>query len=354
MKQRNLLFSAVTACIVICTFSCKDAVPQHTHLYTAFETCKDLHGETIPLDTSLFRYPFRVTVRDSFMLVMDMHNADDFYHIFSYPDGRHLVSFGRRGEGPEEVLLPQNIRFHSLDSIWTLDANKMEIVRWQYLPDQEAVQRVEHIRIGEEFVRVLDFIPTDSCILVPDYSGKSRYHRMDYTGNMISTHAQIPIANKENAVPALAQAWRSYMACDQPVEKLVTVTQLGEVVEIYDLVNDETVSVLIGPNQYPKYKVAEGFAIPDGIMGFLDVQVVGNTIYTVFDGRTFEERMELYASGQKPESGCRSIYVFDLAGSPLCRYSLDRAVSGIFVDEEKGEIVAVDVNSDDPIVRFAL
>ena len=41
-------------------------------------------------------------------------------------------------------------------------------------------------------------------------------------------------------------------------------------------------------------------------------------------------------------------------GEPLCRYVLDHYVYGISVDEQKGIILATDVNKDDPIIEYSM
>ena len=52
--------------------------------------------------------------------------------------------------------------------------------------------------------------------------------------------------------------------------------------------------------------------------------------------------------------GLRYIYVFSLTGEPLCRYVLDHYVYGISVDEQKGIILATDVNKDEPIIEYSM
>lgn len=350
MRQLSLLI--VVGCI-FCALSCTNVNLPVDYPYSKFLTGKTLRGESVPLDTALFRYPYRIALKDDVLFVMDLHNLDHYYHAFTYPEGKHLVSFGKKGEGPGEMLSAYSLRVQSLDSIWTLDSDRMQITRWCLSQTEQTIEQVEQIHLNDSFLSVLDFLPMDSCILVPDYSGKYRYHRMDYAGNRISSHATIPVANEENSTSALAQAWRSFLAYSPPTDKLILATQLGEVVEVYNLAND-SVKVLTGPNKYPQYEVAEGYAIPNGIKGFSDVQVTNTYIYAIFVGRGFDEYLEAYATGTKLETGGRSIYVFDLEGTPVCKYTLDRAVSGFWVDEEAGAILATDINNDDPIVRFRI
>ena len=92
---------------------------------------RQLNAQVIHLDTALFRYPFRVAVKDGIAIIMDLHNVDYFFHAFSYPEWEYMTSFGKRGEGPEEMASADCFRFISKDSIWTLDANKMRTTRWK-------------------------------------------------------------------------------------------------------------------------------------------------------------------------------------------------------------------------------
>lgn len=79
------------------------------------------------------------------------------------------------------------------------------------------------------------------------------------------------------------------------------VTQLGEVLEVYNL-KDSTEVIRIGENGEPKFKIFEGYGIPSGIMGFSDVQVTDNAIYAVFHGTTFKEIVNIMVIFQMEES----------------------------------------------------
>lgn len=132
---------------------------------------------------------------------------------------------------------------------------------------------------------------------------------------------------------------------------LVAATQLGEVLEIYNLQNGFH-RVCLGPKGEPEFKLAGGYAIPDGIMGFSDVQVTNEAIYAVFHGHTFKEIMAQHQKEGRATDGGQYIYVFNLQGEPLCKYTLDRYITGFHVDERNKTITATDVNNDQPIVEF--
>lgn len=337
-------------------FSCTETSVKHYPRYSDFPEEKALCAEVISLDTILFRYPFRVAVRDSVAIVMDLHNADNYYHAFSYPGWKHIVSFGKRGEAPEEMLSAETFQWNAdSHSIWAIDANKMQLSQWDVSVSNHTADRQTVIPLDSKLIRALDFYAMDSCFLIPDYLGEHRFNRVTPQGKLFRSEGVIPTETeyKEASLPALAQAWRSFIDYNPSNGVLAFVTQLGEVLEIYNL-KENTHVVMYGPNGEPKFQFTEGESIPVGIMGFSDVQVTDKYIYAVFHGRTFKEIQASHQQGGTPEDGGRYIYVFDLQGNPVRKYTLDHAVYGIDVDEETGTIIATDVNSDEPIIQYRI
>lgn len=321
-------------------------------IYEDFPVTKELKAGMIEIDTALFRYPFRIRIQGDQAVVMDLHGIDSYFHLFRYPEFRYMSSFGKRGESPAEILSAENMRYVH-DDWWALDANKGELVRFVSSVSGDSLFRGEVVTFDKKILRVLDFVAyNDSTFIVPDYSGDSRFCWIGHSGNLLNKSGSIPSSNEEAlsmARPALAQAWRSFVDYNSHNGVLATVTQLGEVLEIYNL-KDSTHLVCMGPNGEPKFKISGGYGIPTGIMGFSDVQVTDSAIYTVFHGRSFRE-----ISRQKEHiDGGKYIYVFSLQGKPLCKYILDRYIYGIYVDERRRTIVATDVNSDQPIVEFRM
>lgn len=243
--------------------------------YSEFPLEKELKGEVIELDTALFRCPFRIRVEGDKAIVMDLHGIDYYAHLFQYPSFRYLSSFGRRGDSPTEMLSIENVRFYN-HKVWTLDANKRELTRLGFSSSSDSLLRDEAVTLGEDILRPLDFaIYNDTSFIIPDYSGENRLCWMNHDGQLISKIGTIPTVKKkalQNARPALAQAWRSFLDYNPHNGVFAMVTQLGEVLEVYNL-KDSTCIVRIGDNGEPEFKISDGYGIPTGIMGFSDVQV---------------------------------------------------------------------------------
>ena len=240
--------------------------------------------------------------------------------------------------------------------MWLLDANKSELTRFGCALSGDSLFRQETVKLDRALLRALDFaMVDDSTFIIPDYSGDNRFCRVNRQGRLLHKMGVIPSSNEEalqNARPALAQAWRSFIDYNPRNGVLAAVTQLGEVLEVYNL-KDSTHVVRIGPHGEPEFKVAEGYGIPTGIMGFSDVQVTDKAIYAVFHGRSFKEIMQNAQKGIQVDGG-QYIYVFSLHGEPLCKYVLDHYIYGISVNESEGIIYATDVNQDDPIMKYKM
>lgn len=323
--------------------------------YKDFPQEQELKAKTIILDTALFRYPFRIHVQGDRAVVLDLHGTDYYFHAFDYPDFNYLSSFGKRGDSPEEMLSAENFRWNG-NYLYTLDANKLELTKLGFALSTDSLLREEAVNLDKELLRPLDFVVcTDSTFIIPDYSGDSRFCQVSRDGKLLRKFGMIPSVNEDalkNARPALAQAWRSFIDYNPRNSVLAAVTQLGEVLEIYNL-KDSTHIVCIGPHGEPEFQVSEGYGIPTGIMGFSDVQVTDNAIYAVFHGRTFKEIAREAQKGQGLDGG-QYIYVFSLTGEPLRKYVLDHYIYGISVDEQKGIVIATDVNKDEPIIEYNL
>lgn len=319
--------------------------------YSEFPQEIELKGEVIELDTALLRYPFRIRVEGDKAIIMDLHGPDHYGHLFHYPSFRYLSSFGKRGDSPTEALSMENIRFHN-GEVWTLDANKSELTRLYLSSSGDSLLREETVTLDEDILRPLDFaIYNDTTCVIPDYSGESRLCKVSCNGKLLNKYGVIPTSNEKalhSSRPALAQAWRSFLDYNPSNGVLAAVTQLGEVVEVYNL-KDSTHVVRLGEHGEPEFKISDGYGIPIGIMGFSDVQVTDSAIYTVFHGTSFKDIAR--HKGNLPDGG-KFLYVFSLKGEPLYKFVFDHYVYGIWIDEATKTIIATDVNNDQPIVRF--
>lgn len=330
-------------------FSCNQTKDDYFH-YKDFPETITLQSTTVEIDTALFRYPFRIKVDKDRAIVMDLHHADYYFHLFDYPDFNYKSSFGKRGQSPKEIISADNFRIDG-NLVYTLDANKREVKTFVFSANRDSLLQESSFTMEESILRPLDFVQyNDELFFVPDYSGENRFCQVNKEGEIVERTGNIPSKNEkaiQSAKPALAQAWRSFFDYNPDNGILAMATQLGEVVEIYNL-NDSTHTVIIGPAGEPEFQMSGNYAIPSGIMGFSDIRVTDTYIYTVFHGRSFKEleKQKIHIDGGQ------FIYVFDLNGNPVCKYILDKYIYGIYIVEGNHLIWATDVNNDQPIVKY--
>ena len=140
MKRFAYILSIGISAIISCTDSPGTYYPR----YSTFPNEKAISARVIELDTAFFRYPFRVAVKDSIAIVMDLHGIDYYAHLFKYPGFQYLSSFGRRGDSPTEMLSMDNVRFYN-HKVWTLDANKRELTRLGFSSSGDSLLRDEAV-----------------------------------------------------------------------------------------------------------------------------------------------------------------------------------------------------------------
>ena len=316
--------------------------------HPGFEQTEFIVSEQRVVDTIFFRYPFRVRLDDSLLYVMDLHATDYYCHQFEYPSMKHRQSFAKKGKGPDDFLDAENIRINSDGNCWLLDANNTKMVCFQ----TNATNSLEHeLKLDSRLVRTLDFdLYQDSLFIVSDYTGEHRFHILDSDGTIKESRGSIPIRKQDADIPNVvyAQAWRGFLDYNPKNGILAIATQLGEVIEIYNLPENRLVNVVYGKQGEPQFQYSGGYALPNGIMGYSDVYVGKENIYALFWGRTFKE----IARDKDNIEGGNQIHVFDLEGNPIKEYILDRYITGFCIDEEKEIVLGLDVNSDQPVVEL--
>lgn len=313
-----------------------------------------LEGETVPVDTALFRYAYRMRVQGDKAVVLDLHNADYYYHVFTYPDFRYLSSFGKRGEGPGESVYAANVRFAGRDAVWVLDDGKGRMLHYSGIACGKTPVLEKDVLLDKRLFRSLDFDLKDTAtVVIPDYSGENRFSWASLaSGELLRKSEQIPVSDPkllEESAPAVAQGWNSFIAFSPDKKILASVTQFGDRLDIYDMQSRSHVGKA-GADGEPEFRVSpEGHGLPAGRICYYDVQVTDRYIYTLYDGRLFKDIMKL---GGDYKQGGRIFRIFTHRGDVAATYVLDRPVTGMYMDEAAGVLFATDVNADEQIVKF--
>lgn len=343
MKIKFLIFT-----LLILLQSCTNAASTGFR----FNEEKSLTGKTLPVaDSVYFRYPFRIRQTDSLLYILDLHGPDFYCHILRYPEMTLATSLAHKGNGPGEFLRVENIRLDRHGAVYLLDANTNAISIYNSIHDSLS----KRVNLSEKLIRCLDFtLVGNSLFAVPDYSGTHRINIVDGNGNIQKQLFKIPTRKKNGAdTPdiALAQAWRSFVDYNPDNGILAMATQLGQVIEVYNLQTDEIIHIAYGQSGEPEFVTQDTHAIPNGIMGYSDLHVDKDRIYTLFWGTSFED---IRKNPLHRMEGGNIIQVFSLEGEPLIQYTLDRHITGFSIDNEKNKLLGLDVNNEQQIVEYKL
>ena len=111
----------------------------------------------------------------------------------------------------------------------------------------------------------------------------------------------------------MAQAWRSFIDYNRNTGILAIVTQLGQVIEIYDMKEKKRIALINAEKEAPSFGERQSNAIPDGIMGYSDIHVSDSIIYALFWGHSFRDIQQEKIKHQ----GGNRIQVFDINGNPI-------------------------------------
>ncbi len=288
------------------------------------------------------KYPYRVRIIDTLLYVTDLHGDKYFCHEFDYPALKYRKSFAAKGKAPNEFLSVGNIGAGNDGKLSLLDVFARKVYKWE---DERITLQTT---FPHEMGMVLDFaLYNDSAFIVPDFTGEKRINIVDCDGKTIRGIGTIPTSSKIGVHQVVvAKAWRSFIHYNPQNDIVALATQLGEVLEVYNLQSGET-HITIGADGEPKCVFSETNARPDGVMGYGDVFVGNRNIYAIYWGHRIEEMKQ----GKITEEGGKFFRIFDLDGNPLRQFVLDCHITGFSVDEETQTIVASDPNNEQ-LVKF--
>lgn len=168
MKNKQLL-CVLFPLLVACTGQRhQQQVSSESIIEEAVRKGEVLKGEIVPIDTALFRYAYRMRVQGDKAVILDLHNADYYYHVFTYPDFQYQSSFGKRGEGPGESIYAANIRFAGQDTVWVLDDGKGRMYQYSGIAGGKTPKQEKDILLDKRLFRSLDFDLKDaSTVVIP-------------------------------------------------------------------------------------------------------------------------------------------------------------------------------------------
>lgn len=315
--------------------------------------------KTAPLsgDTLMLGYAVSVTVIDTLLVVEDTKATDACLQLYGYPSLRPLCRFAVKGKGPGEVL---GVAGYAVDGdsvrVYTsADARMLvyalsDLVQGEKLPAR-VVGYPSECNYASAFGKAAEGFVVGQFMGDPD---TGRIRLIDGNGGMIGARYSIPYTPEEAEKVApygksmITMLWQAAMAVDG--DRVVLGTRLGDVLEIYDLKDSTKNRIVRGPGGPPEVGVS-GNSITFGVKtGYLDIQIVGDRIYALYDGKHFER-------GESPDADSaksRTLRIFDMEGRWLQTGVLDRPVGSFWLLPDGRTALATDPTAEYQLYTFEL
>lgn len=309
-------------------------------------------------DGDVLGLPWRIAVVDGYLLVIDVA-SDSVLHLFDAHDGRHVLSFGRRGEGPGEFT-----GAWSIDPVpekhgeaWVYDVSLRRFTRM--LLADGASGRIDPVGAEPEAIQLLaevtllDPLWSDTLIVSLGFFRGGRLGHFDADGRFLRAGGELPSSDDPVPEEARQHAYQSMLAADPSRSRFVVATRHADLLEV--LRADGTVTARADPpfGFLPQYGVREwGGTVDlrtgtDLRFGYLDVAATDHRVYALFSGRT---RRAFPGAANQGEY----VHVYDWDASLLEVYRLDRPAVAITADREGGGLFAVRHTPEPAVVRYAL
>lgn len=324
--MKNFIFKTLT--IALFLYSCTGKEIQYTGINIPLN--QKLQG-TLLDSTFIFSVPRGMVIADTLLIVLDYLEQDTSFHVFNKITGKHLKSFGNKGRGPGEVVYPGSLSYNPKDgTLITMESNLKKIIRYNLaniLADKPPF-------FSEIKLNSIPFY-VDETILYKDFfiigGFKKRFSMIDTNCQILGEHNDYPKVVADEDENRAIFLYSSQYAVHPNGDKLVAMTYIGGIMEIFDIKDNKITPNIIKYFHEPIYRPVLD-AKPKWIATIeettpccSDIYGTDENIYCIYEGEISKD----------PKIALKKILVFDWNGQLLFQYTPQEGTPvSIAVDEE--------------------
>ncbi len=303
----------------------------------------------------LWGTPFIMRCMDSLIWVYDEKSNENLFHLFNPKHPDHVISFGRKGQGNDEFIMPLEMMSYN-DSVGMIyDYATKKLVSFcsndilEGTPEYTLSYKDTFPSTVKLFVTrfntVLSFGFYDDCMF---------YLQRD--NQLLQKLGEFPYrdANEREIDNRLkGMAYQGVLRNNLSNDRFVYAVNSAEIAYFYKIDSLKAVPVCKYEFTYPEYKPvqqenARSAAISSrNVKTFIDVTATDNYVYILYSGKNFKE------SGMRAFEG-NVLYVFDWEGKPLKKYLLDVSVTRLCVNKEGNTIYAFANIPETTLIKFEI
>lgn len=303
--------------IFICACSPQDEKEKHQSSRNNIVDVKSLVKEVDTGDVLLGRHTSCDYSKD-YLILTDYDGWEGVVHLFDKKDFHHIISTGKKGEGPDELINPGSVFIdEARKKLYITDNSKYKVFSY----DLDSIIAIPETYKHQEKAKIrTDLFPVDikyindtlsyGCIIKP--TSFNSFDQMIGKWNMMTGELEV-IGEKHPEV----HRKRSNIAVSMEKNMIVEAYHNYDLMNISDL--DGNIKCYIyGPDWTTK-----------GLMTFSDVMITPNHILVEYSGEEWSKAKTYY------------IHVFDLKGNYLKTLDIGYEIWGVSYDETNHRLFMV-------------
>lgn len=300
-------------------------------------------------------FPSKLAVIDNYLILVDS-KADKLINIIDLNSNELRISFGTRGQGPDEFIgISQIIPDPNLtDCFWIYDLstqklkcfNITKILNQNFYPE-----KMIDVSSRKGFLARLIILPYQRMIGT-GLLLEGRVAILNASGDLIKTIGRIPVVFKNKRfAPHHSNGFLSYIAYRQRTEEIYLATQYGSIIEKYNM-EGTLLATYLGQDQFfPDYDIVpagQGYVMTYNKKtrsGYLDIKYNKKTdkLFLLYSGK------KKFSEEGKSQGGGEIIYVLDNRDILVEQIELDKNVYQIWISDDCSTILGL---SDKEVLKF--
>ncbi len=326
--------------------------PERIISFDKFPNTIELKGHIIPIE---YQAKFAaLDVIDQYLIVSDYYPRDRLVHVFNKNSGKKIISFGKVGKGPSELLTSSRKILDPLNrNLWMGDIQRMKL--WCFYLDS-AISDANYVPWSIVLPRnIYPILDLSTCrseyFIIPSLRGDYLYGTYNRKGENTGIHGQNQIQGGVD-IGFISDISRINTLVNPENNRMVVAYRYFDLIEIYDLVSHTPLAEIRGPDHLKKnLQIKRGRENNNAINAYeLGMSSDERYFYCLYNGRPTRSGNEGIPDVYYP----RTIHVFDWDGNPVARLILDREICSFALDRERNRIIAFAVNGPFNFVEYPL
>lgn len=306
------------------------------------ELDQTLKGKEIPISAFLFRPRKMVLTKDKIVIYDDTEN--DKFKVFSYPDVEFLFSWGKKGEGPDEIGFVNSTGLSATDSTFRFldltilkeyafaNSNKVKLVKRTELMESQGALNGFCWLDNSMFIAAVDNptdIESEYIFLYPNKKTGRAFGKLPEEGFDFDFHTQKLIYYIKHAV------------ANPRERKIIAFYGRQNMIKVFNYEGQLLKDITFNENTF-------GSKVESDRVSFAAPYPTDKFIYVFYFNKSMGSSIEELNS-LTPE-----ILVWNWEGELIKRFALDKPIFSFAVSEEYRKIYGADIQGGNKIYEFTI